>query len=230
METGRTIPSAEDAASLTQTYQASPEVQARVTEVNAQTRRAYLHSTPESQRRLAALEKSSAHMRTYSPAVIPGLLQTPDYMRAILTAHGPQPRNPEQVDEAVRLRVQHQDLLVETSGELTLITTEGALGWMASSPEVMTTQLDHITQLGQPRLRVGIIPWGTRAAAFPLHTWDLYDSRAVSFATVTGTALLTDQRDVSRYLDIFTQLETMATFGDQAHAILDQAIKKYREL
>lgn len=63
-----------------------------------------------------------------------------------------------------------------------------------------------------------------------LHTWDIYDTRAVSLGTVASTALLTDSHDVAAYDRIFAQLELMAVFGDQASKILTQVADRYRSV
>ena len=51
-----------------------------------------------------------------------------------------------------------------------------------------------------PNVRIGIVPWGTRAQVFPLHGWDLHDRRAVIYGTADATAVLTEPRDVARYV------------------------------
>jgi len=234
LETGRNLSSPDDAVALARVYGADPETVARVAElageVKAFSRRAYLNPTAEAQKRLAAVEKSSARIRTYSPAVIPGVLQTADYMRAIFTAPGSKPRTPEQLAEAIELRLSRRAALGQDGQEFTLITTEGVLGWMATSPRVMIDQLERISGLDLPGVRVGIIPWGTRARVFPLHTWDVYDSRAVAVGTATATALLTNLREVAIYSALFDQLEHMAMFGEACREILTRAVHRYREL
>lgn len=235
LETGRNIPNPHDTAVLADVYQADPDTRARLEQlagnVKAWSRRVYLNrGNDESQRALARVEQSSALVRTYSPAVIPGLLQTADYARAIFQAHGSKPRTPEQLAAAVAMRLERQEQLGQPGHEFVLITTEGALGWMATSPAVMIEQLEHIAGLDVPGVRVGVIPWGTPATVFPLHTWDLFDDRAVSFGTVASTALLTATHDVAAYADIFGQLEQMAVFGADARAVLARAAERYGDL
>jgi hypothetical protein len=79
-------------------------------------------------------------------------------------------------------------------------------------------------------VRIGIIPWGARATVFPLHTWDIYDNRAVAFGTVASTALITHPQDVAAYDGIFRELERMAAFGDDARATLQKAADRYRDM
>jgi transcriptional regulator with XRE-family HTH domain len=235
LETGRNIPNPHDTAVLAEVYQADPATRARLEQlasnVKAWSRRVYLNrGNDESQRALARVEQSSALVRTYSPAVIPGLLQTAAYARAIFQAYGSKPRTAEQLEAAIAMRLERQEQLGQEGHEFVLITTEGALGWMATSPAVMVEQLEHIAALDKPGVRVGVIPWGTPATVFPLHTWDMFDNRAVSFGTVASTALLTATHDVAAYDAIFGQLEQMAVFGDEAGAVLAHAAERYRAL
>lgn len=100
LETGRNIPSPTDAATLADVYKADTETRAKIErlaeEVKAWSRRVYLNrGNSESQQRLARVEATSALVRTFSPTVVPGLLQTADYARAIFTAYGSKTRTPE---------------------------------------------------------------------------------------------------------------------------------------
>jgi transcriptional regulator with XRE-family HTH domain len=235
LETGRSLPSPNDVIMLADIYQAPPGVRGRldqlVHDVRAWSRRVVLNrGGNEFQTVLGRIEESSALIRTYSPAIIPGLLQTEDYARAIFTAYGTRPRTPEQLEATIAKRMERQSRVGQDGRQCIQITTEGALGWQATSPFVMAAQLDHLANLSKPGLEIGIIPWGTRAVVFPLHTWDMYDNHAVSFGTVASTALLTSRQDVDAYDGMFTKLAGMAAFGDNARAILARTAHRYRRL
>ena len=146
LETGRNLPSAGDVAALAETYGADWETRERLIEladeIKAWSRRVYLNRFGnEAQQKLAKVEAEASLVRTFSPAVIPGLLQTPDYMKAMFTAHGSKPRSPERLEEDVALRVSRQFRLGEKGRRFVLLMTEGVLGWMATSPQVMIDQL-----------------------------------------------------------------------------------------
>lgn len=235
LENGRNLPSVADTRTLAEIYGADSGTKARLeelaNEVKAWSRRVYLNRfNSDAQERLKKIEEDSTLVRTYSPAVIPGLLQTPDYVRAIFTAYGSKPRGQEKLDADVALRLERQQRLGEEGRIFVQIFTEGVLGWMADSPTVMIDQLEHIDALDEPGVRVGIIPFGSRANVFPLHTWDIYDDWAVAFGTVASTALLTHSQDVNAYTAIFEQLEQMAVFGTEARAILRRAVERYRTM
>lgn len=93
----------------------------------------------------------------------------------------------------------------------------------------MAVQVEHISQVSHlPTVRVGIVPWGVRAHLFPLHGWDLHDDRAVIYGTADATAVLTEPKDVARYVELFEGVAKMAVFGDEAREVLAGIAEDYR--
>ncbi|MGH3924564.1 MAG: DUF5753 domain-containing protein [Pseudonocardiaceae bacterium] len=179
------------------------------------------------QRRIGRIEAASQRVATFHPAMIPGLLQTAAYTRAVFE----QGISGAALDEVVAARLDRQKLLTEPGRHFDQVLTEGALRWHAHSPEVMADQMDHITALTRlPGARIGVIPWATPVRVFPMHGFDIYDQRAAIVGTWTATALLTDQRDVTRYLNLFQELQNLATFGDEVREILARIADDYRTL
>jgi transcriptional regulator with XRE-family HTH domain len=177
------------------------------------------------QQRVGRIEADSTHIATFHPLLIPGLLQTAEYMRALfgsrLTGNA--------LDQAVTARLNRQTLLDDTSRTFTMILTHGALGWRGGSPDTMAAQTEHIiTHSRRPNLHIGIIPWGTQATAFPVDGFNIYDERLVIVGTTTATAHITDPRDIAQYTTLLAELTTMATFGDPARTILTEIATTYR--
>ncbi|MFY9807539.1 MAG: hypothetical protein WAK86_09770 [Pseudonocardiaceae bacterium] len=75
---------------------------------------------------------------------------------------------------------------------------------------------------------MGIIAWGTQAPVFPLHGWDLHDQRAVIYGTADATAVLTEPRDVARYVELTAAVERIAVWDDAARALLVGIGDRYR--
>jgi len=180
------------------------------------------------QAKVSRIEEASEHIATFTPTVVPGLLQTEPYARAIFSSAD---LTPSEIDKAVTARITRQQLLHDPGHRFTLITTAGALAWRAGTPEQMAAQVDHIAESTRlPNAKVGVIPWGTQARVFPLHGWDLYDRRAVIVGTANATAVLTESADVAVYADIFAQMEGMAVYDNQARSVLTRIADEYREL
>jgi len=66
--------------------------------------------------------------------------------------------------------------------------------------------------------------------SLPLHGWDLHDRRAVIYGTADATAVLTEPRDVARYVMLTEAVEQLAVWGDPANAVLARIVDHYRAL
>jgi len=233
IENGVNVPAPDDVSALAKVYHASADDRRHLEEmardVRAEYRRVVLVKTPANfQQRMGRIEKASEHIATFTPTVVPGLLQTEPYARVIFSSAD---LTPSEIDKAVAARMARQRLLHDPGHRFTLITTAGALAWRAGTPEEMAAQVEHIAESTQlPTARVGIIPWGVQAQVFPLHGWDLYDRRAVIVGTANATALLTEPTDVTVYANLFAQMERMALFDDEARSVLASIANEYWEL
>jgi transcriptional regulator with XRE-family HTH domain len=107
----------------------------------------YGSSVPEWVGLYAGLEAASAHLLDYSPELIHGLLQTPDYARTVTRA------NPNLADEVVEQRVtfrlqrQRAFFKRKTPGRLTSVVTAGAIGLVVGSDAVMKAQIAHLREI-----------------------------------------------------------------------------------
>ena len=158
------------------------------------------------QRRIASIEENAAEISGFAANIVPGLLQTPDYARAVFADGGE--ISAEDQDRAVAERVARSAVLEAGTRTITMIMTEGALRWHAGSPQIMVEQLEHLARLAVGgRLRVGVIPWTNAVNVFALHGFTMYDRRVVVIGTRAATAFITDRQDVAAYSTLFDELE-----------------------
>ncbi|SRR6266540_1871914 len=101
--------------------------------------------------------------RSYQPLVVQGLLQTPDYARAVLRSG--EPLSDEEVEQRVTARLERQELLSRENPPLLIaILDEGAVRRPIGGPDVMHRQLLHLAKVAeQSRIIVQIIPLATGA-------------------------------------------------------------------
>ena len=232
-ETGRQVPTPDQIRTLARVYRAPAGVRRRLLELagnlRAETKpaRAVLsHGAHHMQQRLARLDQASARIRSFVPTLVPGLLQIPDYTRAI----GSRDMAGEQLDQFVAARAERQAVL-DTDREFVMVLTEGALRWHIGSPAVMAAQLQHIAeQLNRANLRLGVVPWTRPVRAPALHNFDIYDARAVVVGTETATAIITDPRDVADYEARFAIYAELADYGAPARDALTRVADDYRGL
>ncbi|MDQ4031024.1 MAG: helix-turn-helix transcriptional regulator [Actinomycetota bacterium] len=233
-ERGLFVPNAEDVATLARVYNVPAVMRHRLAQMTEDLRaeftsaRVVMHrGAGAAQRRIDRIEATSERVATFHPAMVPGLLQTETYARTVFS----QGLTGTALDEAIDARRDRQRLLTEPGRRFDQVLPEGALRWHARNPSVMIDQLDHIADVAKlPGVRIGVIPWTTPVRVFPMHGFDIYDRRAAIVGTWTATALLTDQHDVTRYLDLFQELQDLAFFGAAAIENLARIADDYRAL
>jgi hypothetical protein len=178
------------------------------------------------QERIGRIEADSAEIGVFQPALIPGLLQTADYMRAVFSDGGE--LTGEDLERSVAARIGRSQVL-ESGRRFTFVVAEGALRWQATSPVVMADQLDQLAELAG-RLPVGVIPWTRPVSVFTTTGFSLYDRRTVILGTRSGTSFITDPRDVAGYVTLFDELAGVAVFGADAQSVMTELAEAYRAL
>ena len=178
------------------------------------------------QYRVGQIEQASAEVCVYQPALIPGLLQTPAYMRLVFADGGD--ITGEDLEQAVAERIRRQDVLA-SERSFVLLMAEGALRWQAGSPQIMLEQLGHIADVIQdrPNVQVGIIPQYRAADVFTTHGFSLYDQRTVILGVRTGTSFITKAGDVADYAKLFAELAALAVYGSEAADVIGYVADGY---
>ena len=115
------------------------------------------------------------------PCSSPGLLQTSDYVKAILGI-GPV-RDPDRNDADYEVRLRRQRRLDEPDPiELTALIAESVLHWQFGGPAVMRGQLAHLNTMAErPHVSVRVIPF---AHPIPIYPIDLFESGGAAPAVV----------------------------------------------
>jgi hypothetical protein len=159
------------------------------------------------------LEAAAALIRTYEVQFVPGLLQTTDYARAVITL-GHSAASEEEIDRRVALRMERQQVLSRPDApHLWVVVDESALRRPMGGPDVMRAQLAELIKVAaQPNITIQVLPFraGGHAAAGGAFTvlrfpdQDLPD--LVYMEQLTG-ALYIDQRDeVDTYIKVMERV------------------------
>lgn len=106
--------------------------------------------------RRAQMDAKAVQLYEYQVMVIPGLLQTPDYARALLS----QTVKGDEVEERVRARLSRQGRFHVDDGPVYVaVLDESCLRRVVGSPAVMRDQCAHLLRVGQrPNIRVQVVP------------------------------------------------------------------------
>jgi transcriptional regulator with XRE-family HTH domain len=225
IETGRLLPSVVDVDRMLHALGVDPATcvellalarvaNAEYQDVRASVRRGLHHR----QRELSALEADASEMYHFLPALITGLLQIPEYMRAaIYTPVAPASSDP---SLAIALKLERQAILHDKSKHFEFLLTESAVRWQLCDPPIMALQIDRLVSLSWlSNVRLGVVPLTARLGDGAYHTFVTYDERLVTIELFTGQLVLRDPKDVAHYRHLF------AFFGK--HALWDDAARRF---
>ena len=106
------------------------------------------------------LESAASTMHCWEPILVPGLLQTEKYIRALIEA-GRSQDTPERIDRRVAFRLARQGRVTGPRPlELFAIVDESALRRLIGGPEVMAEQLRHLIETAQlPNVMLRVLPF-----------------------------------------------------------------------
>lgn len=182
------------------------------------------------QRSFAEDEQAATVVRNLETGIVPGLLQTPDYARAVFRAFAQLQGSPDDADDAVRERLRRQTILYDSTKRIELLVTEAALRTPIAKPTVMAAQIDRLLAvLGVANVRFGIIPLGVQVDVPPMHGfWILDDvARIEVLTTEVVTRNPTDIRLYNAMLDQLWEHDELAE-GDPARQLLLTVSERYQ--
>ena len=236
LEDGRHVPTLEQMTRLLDLYGADgatrSEMLASSRESRGQRQQQVVmhHGATTAQRRIGESEARAVRVTTFTPTIVPGLLQSAGYMRAI----GGTALQGAELDSWVAARTGRQHTLREPGvRELVQLTTFGALTWALGGQDVMREQIRHLQDItGWSTVRFGIVPAGREARLFPLHGFDVHDgadgSRLVFYGTHSGVVTVADPTEQVELLAVLAEAERLAVYGSEARAELERAARLYR--
>jgi transcriptional regulator with XRE-family HTH domain len=164
------------------------------------------------------VEAEAESVWNWEPQIVPGLLQTEDYARAVMRGwHAMFTGPPSEIERRVEARrLRQQVLRRDPPLQLSVVMDESVLHRQMGEPSVMRQQLEHIIEISQlPNVMVRVLPLngGHRVVTgaftyirFPqLHDIPLND--IVTLEHLTGTGQLDAQDDTYKYYVAFGALE-----------------------
>jgi len=167
------------------------------------------------------MESAASEIMTYEAQVIPDLLQTDDYARAIADVE-PGYATDQQREEVLAAKAMRRQVVLASGSSgrrLSVVLGEGALRQAVGGAGVMAGQISHLVRLIDdfPGLVVQVLPFsaGAHAAAgsaslailrFP----DAPSLGVVYLEALSGGVYLQSQEDVARYIRAFALLRAAA--------------------
>lgn len=162
-------------------------------------------------------ESDASELRTYESELVPGLLQTPDYARAVALASKPDSTVAE-LDKQVELRRERQQRITDDDPPtMHAVLNEAVLLRKVGGPAVMRRQLEHLLALAKlPHVTLQVLPFD--AGAHPAMTapflmlgfTEVPGMNTVYLENGRGSLYLEKPADLERYSNMFDQLTKIA--------------------
>jgi transcriptional regulator with XRE-family HTH domain len=184
-------------------------------------------------RERAEVERKAADIREYESYQIPGLLQTEDYARAVMSVGRPK-QSPKEIERAVALRMTRQEILdlrddlpadqMQTPRYWAVID-ESALQRTVGNSDIMRIQREHLAEIAErPYITIQIIPnakgptsaYGRAFTVMVSHN----NSSVVYLEDPNSAHYVRDRDDASRYTLIFDHLRASALDDTQTLQLL----------
>lgn len=164
-------------------------------------------------------------VRGYEATVIPGLFQTPDYARHLMTRNADLMQSaPRDTDAAVQARMKRQEVLYEAGRRFRVLIWEGALHALVCPRDAMAGQLDRLIGLiGMSTVELGIVPFGALLKLTPKHGFWIFDEERVVVETINTELQLESADDVALYGRVWDSLNEAAAYGQHAHRLIARA-------
>jgi transcriptional regulator with XRE-family HTH domain len=211
-----------------------PDLIAAVRSIDAQVvdwRRSLKEGTRRRQRANVSAYEKTTLFRIWEPAVVPGLLQIPEYARGVLTTVIDFYGIPDDVDEGVDARLAAQSVLARGDRRFLLLVGEAALHTRVGDASVMLGQLDRLLEaMRMPRISLGVVPQAAPYLVPRNNGFTIYDNRVVTVATYTAELTLTQRHEVATYERAFDRLQALAVRGSAAKNMIKSAVRDLEEI
>lgn len=164
------------------------------------------------------LEADTDYIRAFESILIPGLLQTEDYSRAVIRANPALVRD-DDVDTLMRVKIERQTILTRQDGPVRFwaIIGEAALRTPIGGTEVMRAQLDHLVEVVErPNVTLQVLPYDVGAHAglsgpFVIFSFAVPNDAGVVFLENLSSSLYLETHDeVAGYTLVFDALRSSA--------------------
>ncbi|MFB9554170.1 helix-turn-helix transcriptional regulator [Streptomyces roseoviridis] len=181
--------------------------------------------------RRAEMDAEAVALREYQTQVVPGLLQTPEYARAIFSrvAEG------DELEERVKARLSRQQRFLAKSGPLyVVVLDESCLRNVVGGAEVMRDQCAHLLDVGRySNIRIQVAPAGPTELIRPktsLSLITLPDGTDWLYAeSLTSGHFYDDPAALARYGQTYDVLRADALSAQASATLISEAMKGFEQ-
>jgi transcriptional regulator with XRE-family HTH domain len=204
----------------------------------AEVLRPELAQRPDHIGNLVALEADATAILTFQLAVVPGLLQTEDYARAVLTEGFRQRHDANEIDRLVELRMRRQQVLRRDGEPLRLhcVLDEAVIRRSVGGRETMAAQLQALIDASErPNITLQVVPFdagvhaGMAGSFMLLEFADSKDHDRVYLEGHAGITYIEHPNDVLNYQQLFADVSSKAPSERESVALLASQLAFLRQ-
>ncbi len=181
--------------------------------------------------------ETTAHtIRNFHPAMVPGLLQTAEYTRRVLSLLDTTGIETLDYGAAAIARARRQEILYDETKRFDFLITEAALRWQSHDTRLLLPQLDRIASVSSlHNVWIGLLPYDAPIQGVPEHNFQLYSDRdedqepIVRVEMIHARLTISDPQDVAIYQEQFARWSEAALHGDEAREFLRQIADDLQE-
>ncbi|SCK19966.1 Predicted transcriptional regulators [Streptomyces sp. ScaeMP-e48] len=172
---------------------------------------------------LGAQHERTVMFRGFS-AVIPGVFQTPEYARSVLTRYAELHGVTRDIEGAVASRMRRQEGLYLAGRRYRVLVAEAALHTRICTRAVLADQLDRLMSVnGLSTVELGIIPLTADVRIATGDDFWIHDERLVIAETWHTEMWLDSADDIALYAKVWEGLAEGAVTGRAAHGVIARA-------
>ena len=180
------------------------------------------------------LEADASSLRAFQALLVPGLLQTETYARAVIRAMRPD-ADESDIQRRVAARTARQELLVDPNPpQYWAVIDEAVLHREVGGPEVMAKQAHRLLELAQlTHVTIQVVPFaagahpGMEGPFLVLGFPEPADPDVVYVDSTSGGFYLELPPDVRRYSLMFDHLRAAALKPDDSLDVISEAAERY---
>lgn len=181
------------------------------------------------QQDLDELVRQAKRIRNVEVALVPGLLQTPDYARHFATeisrVYGTDPGS---IEAAVSARMRRQEVLYDAGKQFEFVITESVLRMRPGGRQVMLGQIDRLLTMGSlGNITLGVIPLEGSLTLLPLHGFLMLDDQVV-IETYSHDQQVLPPEEAAAYGPITDALLAESLTGGEAERFIADAAARLR--
>lgn len=240
METGRVRIHPRDVRDLLELYQVDGQRLDHLVTIAREAReRSWWNSydgvLPKDYLTFIGLEAAASRLRTYEAQVMPGLLQTEGYARALMQ-RDPYARDPHEAERFIAARLERQRLLTEEEPvEFSAILDEAVIRRVMGGNNVMRRQLEHLLEtMRLPNALIRVLPFSYGAhhavgGAFAILEFpDPADPDIVCVEHLLGGICFEEQHEIDLYRQVFDHVLNAALDPDDSAALIGRMVDDLR--